>query len=58
MKRGLKIHLLEDIIAALAMVNHFLKRTKTTLSLEIGQDTVNVISSLIGCWSTASRRMY
>lgn len=28
-KRGLKINLLEDVIAALAMGNHFLKGTKT-----------------------------
>lgn len=29
MKRGLKINLLEDVIAALAMGNRFRKRTKT-----------------------------
>ena len=36
MKRGLKINLLEDVIVALAMGKHFLKRTKTTPLLGIG----------------------
>ncbi len=56
MKRGLKIILLEDVVAALAMGEPLPE--KNTPSPGIGLDIGNVIFSRTGFWSTALRTMF
>ena len=52
-KRHLDIDLLDDIIRALSRGEALPEKTKTMSCPGIGQDIGNVISSLIGYWSTA-----
>ncbi len=52
-KRGLKIELLEQIVALLAMGNHYRIKIATMIYPAIGQVIGNAISSPIGSLSTA-----
>lgn len=55
MKRGLKIELLEQIVALLAAGNLYQKRIKITHLPATGSDIENVTSCPIGSWSIGLR---
>ena len=57
MKRGLRMELLENVIAALAMDEPLPEKNKDHALTGNWVDTVNVIFNRTGCWSIVLRTM-